>query len=122
VAELQLEEQILKVFSNVQERYLLGRLCPSGHEEKGKQDGSQLCSSRFKKNERGWTNKMVQRKMGRYWSKEKGWQVSRVWKKICQWFKTEVSEVRTTCKSHTDDKVAKGECCREKAPSPKHWP
>ena len=27
------------------------------------------------------------RKMGRYRSKEKRWQVSRVWKKISQWFK-----------------------------------
>jgi hypothetical protein len=35
-------------------------------------------------------------------------------KKICQWFKSEVSEVRTTCKSHSNDKVAKGICCCQK--------
>ena len=35
-------------------------------------------------------------------------------KKICQWFKAEVSEVRTTCKSHSDVKVAKGLCCCQK--------
>ena len=47
-------------------------------------------------------------------AKKKRWQVSRVWTKICQWFKAEVSEVRTTCKSHSDDKVAKGLCCCQK--------
>jgi hypothetical protein len=33
-----------------------------------------------------------------------------------------ISKVRPTCKSHTDDKLAKGECCQKKAPSPEHWP
>ena len=26
----------------------------------------------------------------------------------------EISKMRTTCKSHTNDKVAKGECCQTK--------
>ena len=28
--------------------------------------------------------------------------------------KKEISKMRTTCKSHTNDKVAKGECCQTK--------
>jgi hypothetical protein len=31
-------------------------------------------------------------------------------------------KVRTTCKSHTDERFAKGECCQKKTVSPKHWP
>jgi hypothetical protein len=33
-----------------------------------------------------------------------------------------VPEMRTTCKSHTDERFAKGECCQKKTVSPKHWP
>ena len=100
------------MFSNVQQG-----TCWEGYvgmKRSGKQDGSQLCSSSSKKMKEGGLTKWFQRKMGRYWSKEKRWQVSRVWKKICQWFKAEVSEMRTTCKSHSDDKVKKGLCCCQK--------
>jgi hypothetical protein len=34
----------------------------------------------------------------------------------------EVSKMRPTCKSHSDDKVAKGECCCQKTCRPEHWP
>ena len=52
---------------------------------------------------------MVQTKMGRYWEQAKGWFFRKVWpfktKEGCQ---TEVSKMRPTCKSHTDDKRRKG--------------
>ena len=53
-------------------------------------------------------------KMGRHWSTKEEWQVSTLWKKICFWFQTKISKVRTTCKSHTDDKRRKGICCQQK--------
>jgi hypothetical protein len=40
--------------------------------------------------------------------------VSGVWKKIYKFFKQKISKMRTPCKSHTDDKLAKGECCQTK--------
>ena len=52
------------------------------------------------------------RKMGRHRSTEKEWQVSTMWTK--QGFEAKVSKMRPTCKSHTDDKLAKGECCQTK--------
>jgi hypothetical protein len=55
-------------------------------------------------------------------SPKKGRQVSGVWKKVCKFFQQEIPEMRTTCKSHTDERFAKGECCQKKTVSPKHWP
>ena len=58
---------------------------------------------------------MVQTKMGRYWFQEKGWFIRKMWpfktKERCE---TEVSKMRPTCKSNTNDRVAKGECCKTK--------
>ena len=50
--------------------------------------------------------------MGRYWSSEEGRKISALWQE--KRIQKEVSEMRATCKSHTDDKVAKGECCQTK--------
>jgi hypothetical protein len=61
-----------------------------------------------------WIKKMVSRKMGRHWSTKERWQVSGVWKKIYKFFKQKISKMRTPCKSHTDDKLAKGLCCQTK--------
>jgi hypothetical protein len=58
--------------------------------------------------------------MGRHWSTEEGREVSTV--RETEGKQKEVSKMRPTCKSHSDDKVAKGECCQTKAPSPEHWP
>jgi len=58
--------------------------------------------------------------MGRHRSTEEEREVSTLREK--QGGEKKISKVRTTCKSHTDDKVAKGECCQKKAPSPEHWP
>jgi hypothetical protein len=55
---------------------------------------------------------MGKRKMGRHWSTKEGWQVSTMWTE--QGFEAKISEMRPTCKSHTNDKVAKGECCQTK--------
>jgi len=52
------------------------------------------------------------RKMGGYWSTKEGWQISTMWE--IEGEQKEVSKMRPTCKSHTDDKVAKGECCQTK--------
>ena len=56
---------------------------------------------------------MVQTEVGRYWKQAKGWFFRKVWsfktKEGCQ---TEVSKMRPTCQSHTDDKRQKGECCQ----------
>jgi len=50
--------------------------------------------------------------VGRYWSPEEEWKISTLWESKGE--QKKVSKVRTTCKSHTDDKVAKGECCQQK--------
>ena len=55
------------------------------------------------------------REMGRHWSTEEERQVSTLREK--QRKQEEVSKMRTTCKSHTDDKRAKGECCQTKKTS-----
>jgi hypothetical protein len=68
----------------------------------------------------GGLRKWVARKMGRYRSAEEEREVSTLRKK--QGGEKSLSKMRTTCKSHTDDKFAKGECCQTKTPSPKHWP
>ena len=47
--------------------------------------------------------------MGRHWSTEERREVSTMRKTEGQ--QKEVSKMRPTCKSHTDDKVAKGESC-----------
>jgi hypothetical protein len=50
---------------------------------------------------------MVFRKMGRYWSKAKRWKISTLWQIYVEWlFKEEIPQVRTTCKSHTNDKAS----------------
>ena len=50
--------------------------------------------------------------MGGYWSTEEEWEVSAL--RALKRFEEKISEVRPTCKSHTNDKVAKGECCQTK--------
>ena len=55
---------------------------------------------------------MGSRQMGRHWSTEEGRQVSTL-RKI-EGEQKKISEVRTTCKSHTNVKLAKGECCQTK--------
>ena len=55
---------------------------------------------------------MGKRKMGRYWSSEEGWKISTM--REVERLKEKISKMRSTCKSHTDDKVAKGECCQQK--------
>jgi len=50
--------------------------------------------------------------VGRYWSPEEERKISTLWESKGE--QKKVSKVRTTCKSHTDDKVAKGECCQQK--------
>jgi hypothetical protein len=60
----------------------------------------------------GGLRKWVSREMGRHWSTEEEWQVSTL-RKI-EGEQKEISKMRTTCKSHTDDKRAKGECCQTK--------
>ena len=58
---------------------------------------------------------MVQTKMGRYWEQAKGWFFRKVWSfKTKEGRQTEVSKMRATCQSHTDDRLAKGECCQTK--------
>ena len=56
--------------------------------------------------------KMVGRQMGGHWSSEEKREVPTLWEK--QRLEEEVSKMRPTCKSHTDDKFAKGECCQTK--------
>ena len=61
---------------------------------------------------------MVQTKMGRYWEQAKGWFVRQMWPfKTKEGCETEVSKMRPTCKSHTDERLAKGECCQTKKSS-----
>ena len=51
-------------------------------------------------------------------SKAKRWFFLKMWpfqtKERC---KTEVSKMRPTCKSHTDERLTKGECCQTKESS-----
>src|SRR6056300_1847843 len=62
-----------------------------------------------------WIKKMGSGEMGRHWSTEERRQVSTMREK--QRLKEEISKMRPTCKSHTNDKVAKGECCQTKKSS-----
>jgi len=55
------------------------------------------------------------REMGRHWSSEEERQVSTL--REIEGEQKEVSKMRPTCKGHTDDKVAKGECCQTKKTS-----
>jgi len=55
------------------------------------------------------------REMGRHWSTEEKREVSALREK--QRLEEEISKMRPTCKSHTDVKVAKGECCQTKKSS-----
>jgi hypothetical protein len=52
------------------------------------------------------------RKMGGHWSTEEERQISTVREK--QRLEEEISKMRPTCKSHTNDKLRKGECCQTK--------
>src|SRR6056300_459103 len=62
-----------------------------------------------------WIKKMGFREMGGHRSTEEGRQVSTLREK--QRLEKEISKMRPTCKSHTNDKVAKGECCQTKKSS-----
>jgi len=55
---------------------------------------------------------MGQREVGGHWSTQEEWEIPAMRKK--QGIKEEISKMRTTCKGHTNDKVAKGECCQQK--------
>ncbi len=61
---------------------------------------------------------MGSRKMGGHWSTEEGRQVSTM--REIEGQQEEVSKMRPTCKSHTDDKRAKGICCQTKKTSGQH--
>ena len=58
-------------------------------------------------------------KMGRHWSTEERREVSTMRKEEGE--QKEISKMRPTCKSHTDDKVAKGECCQTKKSKGKNF-
>jgi hypothetical protein len=61
---------------------------------------------------------MVRSEMGGYWEQKKRWFFRKVWPfKTEGGRKEEVSKMRTTCQSHTDERVAKGECCCQKKSS-----
>jgi hypothetical protein len=62
---------------------------------------------------------MGKRKMGRHWGSEEEWAVSAL--RQVKRIKKEISEMRSTCESHTDDKLAKGECCQTKKSSREYW-
>ena len=64
---------------------------------------------------RRWFKKMGSREMGRHWSSEEEWEVSTMWE--IEGEQKEISKMRSTCKSHTDDKRAKGICCQTKKTS-----
>jgi hypothetical protein len=68
---------------------------------------------------RRWFEKMGIGKMGRHWSTKEEWEVSTLREK--QRLKEEISKMRPTCKSHTNDKVAKDECCQTKKSSGESW-
>jgi hypothetical protein len=58
---------------------------------------------------------MVRSKMGRYWEQTKRWFFRKVWSfKTKEGRKAEVSKMRASCKSHTNERLAKGECCQTK--------
>ena len=62
--------------------------------------------------------KMGKSKMGRYWKQAKRWFVCKVWSfKTKSGRETEVSKMRASCQSHTDERLAKGECCQTKKSS-----
>jgi hypothetical protein len=86
-----------------------GKIKPGGKKKSKRENNG---SRRFKK--------MGEGKMGRYRSAEEERQVSTL--REIEGQQKEVSKMRPTCKSHSDDKVAKGECCCQKTCSPKHWP
>jgi hypothetical protein len=85
--------------------------------EKPKQEEEELTErirnaySLFKR----WIKTMGSGEMGRHWSAEEERQVSTMRK--VEGEQKEISEMRPTCKSHTNDKVAKGECCQTKKSS-----
>ena len=66
---------------------------------------------------RRWFKKMGSREMGGHRSPEEEREISTV--REIEGKQEEVSKMRTTCKSHSDDKVAKGECCQKKKTSGK---
>ena len=55
---------------------------------------------------------MARREMGGHWSSEEEWEVSAM--RALKRFEEKVSKVRPTCKSHTDDKVARASAVRRK--------
>ena len=53
--------------------------------------------------------------MGRYWEQAKRWFFRKVWSfQTKEGRQTEVPKMRPTCQSHTNDRLAKGECCQRK--------
>ena len=60
------------------------------------------------------TKIMGEREMGGHWSPEERRKISTLWQKKQQGKQEKISKMRTPCKSHTDDKWAKGECCQQK--------
>jgi len=63
---------------------------------------------------------MGKREMGGHRSSEEEREISTV--REIEGKQKSLSKMRTTCKSHSDDKVAKGECCCQKTCRVEHWP
>ena len=98
-----------------------GKVTPGGKRKKAADGGlmagmarkrrvscaQKFCRRRFKK--------MGSGKMGRHRSTKEGREISTV--REIEGEQKEISKMRTTCKSHTDDKLAKGECCQTKKTS-----
>src|SRR5210317_1748958 len=61
------------------------------------------------------SKEMVGREMGGHWSTEEERQVPTMRK--TEGKQESLSEMRSTCKSHTNDKLTKGECCQTKTSS-----
>jgi len=57
---------------------------------------------------------MGERKVGRHRSSQERWQVSALRENVNDRNKKEVPKMCATCKSHTDERFAKGLCCSQK--------
>ena len=97
--------------------------CWDGYVQKGmKKKNGRMVPNCVPSMKQGGLTKWFQEKWVDIGARKKKWKISRVWQKICKLFGQEIPEMRTTCKSHSDVKFAKGECCQTKTTSPKHWP
>jgi len=57
--------------------------------------------------------------MGRYWFQEKRWFIFKMWPfKTKERRETEVSKMRASCQSHTDERLAKGKCAAYRRKNP----